>query len=120
MEDLVELARLLDERNRIDSEIARIVGRSARIGDVGEYIAARVFEIKLHDSGSAKGSDGIFMGGPFKGRTVNVKFYTDSGTGLTSNRQAARSSTWSSSPGSSSRTRSSRRSPASGSATTAS
>ena len=82
MEDLVELARLLDERNEVDSKIARIVGMSARIGDVGEYIAARVFEIKLHESRSAKGSDGIFVGGQFKGRTVNVKFYTDSGNGL--------------------------------------
>ena len=82
MEDLAELARLLDTRNQVDSKIAGIVGRSARIGDIGEYIAARIFEIKLHDSGSAKGSDGIFMGGPFKGRTVNVKFYTDSGYGL--------------------------------------
>ena len=82
MEDLAELARLLSERNRIDSKIANIVGRSARIGDVGEYIAAGIFKIKLHSSASAKGSDGAFQGGPLAGRTVNVKFYTDSGNGL--------------------------------------
>jgi hypothetical protein len=82
MEELVELARLLNERNTVDSKIARIVGRSARVGDVGEYIAARIFEIKLYNSGSHKGSDGVFTGGPFKGKTVNVKFDTDSGNGL--------------------------------------
>ena len=44
MDELVELARLLNERNTVDS---KIVGRSARVGDVGEYIAARIFGIKL-------------------------------------------------------------------------
>ena len=76
------MARLLGEKNAVDSKIARIVGSSARIGDVGEYIASQIFGIRLHGSRSAKGSDGTFAGGSLAGKTVNVKFYTDTGNGL--------------------------------------
>jgi hypothetical protein len=42
---------------------------------VGEYIAAGVFDIALHESASAAGSDGLFRHGPLAGKTVNIKLY---------------------------------------------
>jgi len=77
-EELTELARLIRTRNSIDREIAKIVGRPALTGHIGEYIAARVFGIELHRSASAKGSDGVFKTGPLVGKTVNVKWYASS------------------------------------------
>ena len=72
---LEELAAALRERNRIDSLIARIIGRPAEKGHVGEFIAARIFGIDLAASAANKGSDGRFVNGPLCGRSVNVKFY---------------------------------------------
>jgi Family of unknown function (DUF6998) len=77
-EELVELAKLIRTKNSVDGKIARIVGRPALIGHVGEFIAARVFGIELHRSASAKGSDGVFKTGSLAGKTVNVKWYTTS------------------------------------------
>lgn len=72
---LSHLAALIRQRNKIDQEITRIVGRPALPGHVGEYIAAAIFGIDLHTSAAHKGSDGVFTGGPLAGRTVNVKWY---------------------------------------------
>jgi len=77
-EELAELARLIRTKNSADSKIARIVGRPALLGHVGEFIAARVFGIELHSSASAKGNDGVFKTGPIAGKTVNIKWYTTS------------------------------------------
>jgi Family of unknown function (DUF6998) len=77
-EELTELARLIRIKNSIDGRIAKIVGRPALIGHVGEYMAARIFGIELHRSASARGSDGVFKTGPLTGKTVNIKWYTTS------------------------------------------
>lgn len=73
---LAGLATLLKRRALIDDEISVMIGRPALKGHIGEYVAAAIFDIELNRSGSAKGNDGFFRGGPFRGRRVNVKFYT--------------------------------------------
>ena len=72
---LDSLAQLLRQRCQIEAQIADIVGRPALRGHIGEYIAACIFDIDLHQGASARDSDGHFRGGPLRGRTVNVKFY---------------------------------------------
>ncbi|WP_327006849.1 hypothetical protein OHA72_05970 [Dactylosporangium sp. NBC_01737] len=79
---LAELAALLGGRARIDASIARLTGRSARPGDVGEFIAAQVFDIELAPTAVQAGHDGKFRSGVFAGRTVNVKLYGDAGGGI--------------------------------------
>jgi len=73
---IAHLADLLRERNRVDERIAGLIGRPAHTGHVGEWIAARIFGVKLNDSAIRPGSDGRFSEPPFAGRTVNVKLYT--------------------------------------------
>jgi hypothetical protein len=75
MADLARLAELIKARNRTEVEIAVLVGRPAQIGHLGEYIASQMFDIKLHDSASRYGSDGVFASGPLMGRTVDIKWY---------------------------------------------
>jgi hypothetical protein len=70
---LERLANLLRGRNSIDEEIARVIGRPALSGHISEWIAAQIFDVKLHASAVHCGSDGCFAGPPFEGRTVNVK-----------------------------------------------
>jgi hypothetical protein len=71
----MDLARLVQQKNQLEADIAKIVGRPALIGHVGEFIAARIFGIALHQSATNAGSDGHFASGDLKGRTVNVKWY---------------------------------------------
>jgi hypothetical protein len=73
--DIEDLAQLLRQRNLIDADIAKIIGRPALAGHVGEYIAAEVFGIALHDSAAKAASDGVFTEGPLAGKSVNVKLY---------------------------------------------
>lgn len=75
MDDLQKLADLLHERNRLDAEIARLVGRPASRGHIGEFIASRFFGIDLEKSAANKAWDGRFKGGSLAGKTVNVKWY---------------------------------------------
>lgn len=75
MADLVRLAQAIKHKNTADTEIARIAGRPAERGHVGEYIAARVFGIALEPSASHKGVDGRFVGGNLARKSVNVKWY---------------------------------------------
>jgi hypothetical protein len=44
-------------------------------GHLGEWIAARVFDISLEESATAPGIDGRFRSGPLAGKSVNVKWY---------------------------------------------
>ncbi|MEE6263059.1 hypothetical protein [Plantactinospora sonchi] len=80
--ELVELAALLRQRDEVDAKIAAMTGRSARQGDVGEFIAARIFDIKLAGTAIQAGHDGTFRSGPLAGRTVNVKTYGNLHDGL--------------------------------------
>jgi hypothetical protein len=74
-EELARLAALLRSRNSVDQQIAELVGRPAQIGHIGEYIAARVFDIELNQGASTRGHDGFFRSGPLAGRSVNVKWH---------------------------------------------
>jgi hypothetical protein len=72
---LEKLASLIHERNRVSKEIAKIIGRPALSGHIGEYVASKIFDIQLESSATATGIDGRFTSGPLKGRTSNVKLY---------------------------------------------
>ncbi|OBH52822.1 hypothetical protein [Mycobacterium sp. E2479] len=74
--ELAELAVLLRERNALDTRLGRLLDRPVNTGSIGEWIAARVFGIKLEAAANAAGYDGHFTGGVLGGRTVNVKAYT--------------------------------------------
>lgn len=76
MTDLKQLARLLQRRNEIDSDIATLVNRPAHAGHIGEYVAAVIFRIELHASAVFKASDGTFGDGPLVGKSVNIKYGT--------------------------------------------
>jgi hypothetical protein len=75
MKKLERLAELIHVKNKIDDEIAEIIGRPSLIGHIGEYIASEIFKIELEQSAVEKGIDGRFTQGPLKGQTVNIKFY---------------------------------------------
>jgi len=75
MEELKELAELIRQRNALGKEITRIIGRPGQIGHLGEFIAARVFDIALETSAVNKGFDGRFRSGPLAGKSVNIKWY---------------------------------------------
>ncbi|MGN9804758.1 hypothetical protein [Micromonospora sp. L32] len=81
-EKLHRLAALLQARDDLDTRIAALTGRSARPGDIGEFIAAQVFDIELASTAIQAGYDGVFRSGPLAGRTVNVKTYGDAFTGI--------------------------------------
>lgn len=72
---LAELAGLLQRRNRIDELIGELIDRPMTAGHAGEWIAARIFDIELEASASAKAIDGHFRTGRLSGRRVNVKWY---------------------------------------------
>lgn len=74
--ELAELAVLLRERNAIEGRIARLLDMPALNGHVGEWIAARIFDIALESAANAAGYDGRFTTGVLSGKTVNVKTYT--------------------------------------------
>ena len=72
---ILELAELIKKRNEIGTKITRVIGRPAIIGHVGEFIASRIFDIKLEESASSKAIDGYFRSGSLIGKSVNVKWY---------------------------------------------
>jgi len=74
-EALPLVAGLLRERNAIDAKIAAVVGRPMAAGHLGEWIAARIFDIELESDATTAGFDGRFASGSLIGRTVNVKWY---------------------------------------------
>ena len=73
--ELEPLAMFIKQRNEIDKDISEIIGRPAERGHIGEFVAAEIFGIELHESAVHKGSDGIFRRGRLLGRTVNIKSY---------------------------------------------
>ena len=75
MDRLACLAELIHQRNANGDAIAKLIGRPAEIGHVGEYIASQVSKIRLEESASHKGFDGRFCEGPLAGKTVNIKWY---------------------------------------------
>ncbi len=75
MKELVYLAGLIEQRNEIAGKITALIARPAQIGHIGEYIASKIFDIKLQDSASAKSIDGYFLSGQLANCSVNVKWY---------------------------------------------
>ena len=74
--ELEHLAELIRAKNEADLSIARLLGRQALSGNIGEFVAARVFGIDLMPSGSHAGYDGVFCAPPPAGQTVNIKTYS--------------------------------------------
>jgi hypothetical protein len=72
---LIHLAELIAKRHEIEAEIARLVGRPATMNNVGETIAALVFDIQLEPAAAPKGYDGLFRSGPLAGQKVNLQWY---------------------------------------------
>ena len=75
MDELAKIADLLKKRRQIDEDLSRIIRRPALPSHIGEFIASKVFSIRLELSATTKGVDGIFAEGPLKGNTVNIKMY---------------------------------------------
>jgi hypothetical protein len=75
-DELEQLAGLIRVRNDIDRSIAALIGRPAGPGNIGEFVAARIFAITLVTSGSHPGYDGVFREGALTGKTVNIKTYS--------------------------------------------
>ena len=69
-------AFLIQRRNEVDDEIAGIIGRPAHSGHIGEFVASRVFDIRLVESATTKGIDGHFASGPLAGKSANIKCYS--------------------------------------------
>jgi hypothetical protein len=75
MAEVERVADLLRRRNRIDREISKLIDRPCTRGHIGEFIASKIFKIRLESSATAKGVDGVFAEGPLRGKTVNIKLY---------------------------------------------
>jgi hypothetical protein len=73
--ELAELAALIRERNALDARIGRLLDRPVNPGNIGEWIAARIFDVELEAAANAPGYDGHFTTGALAGQTVNVKAY---------------------------------------------
>jgi hypothetical protein len=73
--ELAELAALIRERNALDARLGRLLDRPAIQGHIGEWIAARIFDIELEEAANKAGYDGHFTTGEIQGKTVNIKAY---------------------------------------------
>jgi len=74
--DLERLAELVRIKNNADAAICELIGRPSAPGNIGEFVAAAIFAIKLMPDGSHPGHDGVFTAGPLVGKTVNIKAYS--------------------------------------------
>lgn len=69
-DDVRRVAKLIDQRNSIDTELAAIIRRPALPGHLGDWIAARVFGITLEPQANKA------VGGRLDdGRTVGIRWY---------------------------------------------
>jgi len=80
--ELEKLAELIRGKNKVDNEIAQVIGRPAQLGHAGEFIAAAIFDIDLNYSATEKGNDGYFRRGSMNVKTVNIKWYPKRESGL--------------------------------------
>ena len=74
-EKLYRLASLIHQRNSLDAMITAVIGRPTLAGHFGEFVAAEIFDVKLHQSAANKGNDGLFARGSLSGKTVEIKYY---------------------------------------------
>ena len=75
MDELKTLGELIKTKNDIETQISQIIGRPAEKGHIGEFIAGKIFDLKLHEDATKRGNDGVFRSGPLAGKNVNVKLY---------------------------------------------
>lgn len=75
-DQLQRLASLIQQRNRVDGEIAAAIGRPAHPGHIGRFVAAAIFDIRLNESATHHGSSGHFARGPLAGRSVSIRKYS--------------------------------------------
>ena len=68
-------ARCFANENGLDARIGRLRDRPVNTGSIGEWIAARIFDIELQTAANTAGYDGRFTTGG-AGRAVNIKAYT--------------------------------------------
>ncbi len=94
MQDMRDLAKLIRDRNSIARRITEIIDRPAQIGHIGEYIASKVFDIRLEESAVTKGFDGAFSSGPLHGQTVNIKFTANERGCSTSAKMPYQTTSW--------------------------
>ena len=52
--------------------LAELIGRPSAPGNIGEFVAAKIFAIQLATSGSHPGHDGVFTARSLAGKTVNI------------------------------------------------
>ncbi|MEX2173743.1 MAG: hypothetical protein WD872_05230 [Pirellulaceae bacterium] len=71
----IHIAQLLRERNNIDRQISKVIGRPATQGHIGEFIASRIFDIELMSRANNRAIDGFFRSGAIAGKSVDVKMY---------------------------------------------
>ncbi len=74
--DIERIAELIRVKNVADQAIADLIGRPATPGNIGEFVASRIFGIDLMRAGNHPGFDGVFARGPLAGKTVNIKAYS--------------------------------------------
>src|ERR1041385_2013862 len=75
MADLPWLASLIKSRNTIEAKVANLIGKPAQVGNVGEYIAAIIFNIALDEEGKRSGYDGRFTQEQLAGYTVDIQWH---------------------------------------------
>jgi hypothetical protein len=75
MHSFAELSGLIGNRDAIDDRLGGILGRLATVGDIGEWIASKVFDIELPAAANNTAFDGYFTTGALSGTTVNIKTY---------------------------------------------
>jgi hypothetical protein len=75
VDEVERIAELLRARNAVDTLIADVTNRPVTSGHLGEWLAFRIFGLTPAVHAAVAGLDGTFSGGPFDGRTVNVKWY---------------------------------------------
>jgi hypothetical protein len=75
VQNLEQLASLVRQLNGVGRDISVMTDRPPLMGNVGEFIAANVFDIELHSAGNSAGSDGRFRSGPRQEASVNIKWY---------------------------------------------
>ena len=75
MDELKTLGDLIKTKNDIETQISQIIDRPGLQGHIGEFIADKIFDLKLHEDATKRGNDGVFRSGPLAGKNVNVKLY---------------------------------------------
>ncbi|MDI6697303.1 MAG: hypothetical protein QME21_19825 [Anaerolineales bacterium] len=72
---LQKLAALIQRRNELEKEISAIIQRPVALSSLGEYIATRIFPIRLIKNAAHPAIDGYFYAGPLTSCSVNIKWY---------------------------------------------